>query len=148
MRRQSAVGKEESLAHIEAPLGELPYHRDMVTASCANGARDGGSAADLPTAIGEGLPGSIALSAHLIGQLGVDRRYQGRGYGEALLYDAQQRAGRMIGDSASLGVVVHALDARAAAWYQRVGFMPFPTHPSHLMLRMKDIRALMAAREP
>jgi hypothetical protein len=34
-----------------------------------------------------------------------------------------------------------------AAWYRRVGFAPFPAHPLHLTLRMKDIRALAAARE-
>ncbi len=36
--------------------------------------------------------------------------------------------------------VVHPLVARAAAWYRRVGFAPFPAHPTHLMIRLKDIR--------
>ncbi len=105
------------------------------------------TATDLPARIGKGMPRSIALPAHLIGQLGIDRRYQGQGYGEALLYDALLRADRLTGDSASLGVVVHALDARVAAWYERIGFAPFPAHPLHLMLRMKDIRNLVAARK-
>jgi hypothetical protein len=52
------------------------------------------------------------------------------------------RAYLLTGDSASLGVVVHALNDRAAAWYQHYGFEPFPTHPLHLVVRMKDIRAL------
>ncbi len=105
------------------------------------------TATDLPARIGKGMPRSIALPAHLLGQLGVDRRYQGRGYGEALLYDAPLRADRLTGDSASLGVVVQARDARVAAWYRRVGFAPFPAHPSHPMMRMKDIRDLAAARK-
>ncbi len=99
-------------------------------------------ATDLPVKVAKGMPERIALPAHLIGQLGVDRRFQGQGFGEALLLDALKRAERMTGESASLGVVVHALDERAAAWYQRLGFTPFPAHPLHLVMRMKDIRGL------
>lgn len=99
-------------------------------------------ATDLPAKVGKGMPHSITLPAHLIGQLSVDWRYQGHGFGEVLLFDGLKRADRMTGDSASLGVVVHAFGARAAAWYQRVGFVPFPAHPLHLVMRMKDVRAL------
>ena len=105
-------------------------------------------ATDLPTNIGKGMPRSLALPAHLIGQLGVDQRHQGQGYGELLLYDALTPAARMTGDSASLGVVVHALSDRAAAWYRRHGFEPFPGHPLHLIMRMKDIRAFFGAENP
>ncbi len=97
---------------------------------------------ELPAALAKGMPRNIPLPAHLIGQLGVDARYQGRKLGDMLLYDAVKRAERMTGDSASLGVVVHALGERAADWYRRNGFEPFPDFPMHLILRMQDIRAL------
>ena len=58
------------------------------------------------------------------------------------------RAYRLTGDSASLGVVVHALNDRAAAWYQRYGFEPFPDHPLQLVICMKDIRALFDVQKP
>jgi hypothetical protein len=58
------------------------------------------------------------------------------------------RAYHMTGDSASLGVIVQALNDRVAAWYQRYGIEPFPAHPLHLVIRMKDIRALFAIQEP
>ena len=93
-------------------------------------------ATKLPTKLGKGMPNSIPLSAYLIGHLGVDRRYQGHGFGEALLFDALKRADRLTRDSASRGVVVPALHERAAAWYQRVGFEPFPAHPLRLVMRM------------
>lgn len=99
-------------------------------------------ATDLPADVGRGMPNSIPLPAHLIGQLGVDQRFQGQGLGEALLFDALKRARRITGDSASLGVVVHALNDRVAAWYRHIGFEPFPEHPLHLVMRVKDIRAL------
>jgi GNAT superfamily N-acetyltransferase len=99
-------------------------------------------ATELPARVAKGMPERLALPAHLLGQLGVDRRYQGQGIGGVLVRDALKRAERMTGDAASLGVVVHALDERAAAWYRRLGFEPFPEHPLHLIMRMKDIRAL------
>lgn len=99
-------------------------------------------ATELPANVGKGMLSGIPLPAHLIGQLGIDQRFQGQGLGEALLFDALKRAHRITGDSASLGVVVHALNERVAAWYRRIGFEPFPEHPLHLVMRMKDIQAL------
>jgi GNAT superfamily N-acetyltransferase len=94
---------------------------------------------DLPPEIGKALPDRILLPAHLIGQLAVSARQQGKGYGGLLLFDAVHRARRMTEHSASLAVVVHALDARAAAWYARNGFVPFPAHPLSLFIPMRGI---------
>ena len=94
---------------------------------------------DLPTELSKALPDRIPLPAHLIGQLAVDMRHQGRGYGSILLLDALHRAYRTTADSASLAVVVHALDTDAAAWYARFGFAPLSAHPLHLFMPMKDI---------
>jgi len=99
-------------------------------------------ATELPVKVGKGMPNNLPLPAHLIGRLGVDQRFQGKGFGDVLLFDALKRAHSLTGDSASLGVVVHALIERAAAWYRRIGFEPFPADPLRLVMRMKDIRAL------
>lgn len=99
-------------------------------------------AADLPPGLGRGLPARILLPAHLIGQLAVDTREQGRGYGSILLLDALRRAYRTTVDSASVAVVVHAISAQIATWYTRYDFIPFPTHPLSLCLPMKDIAGL------
>jgi N-acetylglutamate synthase-like GNAT family acetyltransferase len=48
------------------------------------------------------------------------------------------QAGELIGVRALL---VHALDARAGEWYQQFGFERSPTHPLHLILLIKDLRA-------
>lgn len=93
-------------------------------------------AADLPPEHGGTLPDRIPLPAHLIGQLAVSTRQQGKGYGGLLLFDAVHRARRMTEHSASLAVVVHALDAQAAAWYMRNGFVRFPAHPLSLFIPM------------
>ncbi len=96
-------------------------------------------AEDLSPDVGRALPDRIPLPAHLIGQLAVDVRQQGNGYGGLLLFDAVHRARRMTEHSASLAVVVHALDVRAAAWYTRNGFVPFPAHPLSLFIPMRGI---------
>ena len=73
----------------------------------------------------------------LLARLAVDRREQGQGLGSALLKDALQRAyagAEIIGGRA---ILVHAIDAEAAAFYRKYGFESCP----HLMLLMKDLRA-------
>ena len=97
---------------------------------------------DLPAELGRALPDRIPLPAHLIGQLAVDARQQGKGYGGTLLLDALHRAYRMTEHSASVAVVVHAINVQVASWYGRYNFIPFPTHPLSLCLPMKDIAPL------
>lgn len=77
----------------------------------------------------------------LLARLAVDKAEQGQGLGSALLKDALQRAyagAEIIGGRA---VVVHAIDAEAAAFYRKYGFETCPGLELHLMLLMKDLRA-------
>lgn len=77
----------------------------------------------------------------LLARLAVDKREQGQGLGSALLKDALQRAyagAEIIGGRA---VLVHAIDAEAAAFYRKYGFESCPGLELHLMLLMKDLRA-------
>jgi GNAT superfamily N-acetyltransferase len=99
-------------------------------------------ASALPESLSRRLPKQVPIPAHLIGRLGIDARHQGKGYGHALLYDALRRAESQTTQSASFGVVVHALTPQLATWYERVGFRPFPAHPLQLIMSMVDIRAL------
>lgn len=96
-------------------------------------------AGDLRPDIGRTLPDRISLPAHLIGQLAVSAQQQGKGYGGLLLFDGVHRARRTTEHSASLAVVVHALDTQAADWYTRNGFVPFPAHPLSLFIPMRGI---------
>lgn len=79
----------------------------------------------------------------LLARLAVDQREQGQGLGAALLKDALQRAyagAEIIGGRA---VLVHAIDADAAAFYRRYAFESCPGLDLHLMLLMKDLRATL-----
>ena len=81
-------------------------------------------ATELPPELGRKLPQRLPIPAHLIGQLGVDARYQGQGYGRALVYDATRRAEQQTTQSASFGVIVHALTPELARWYTQLVLLP------------------------
>jgi GNAT superfamily N-acetyltransferase len=62
----------------------------------------------------------------LLGQLGIDKEFQGRGYGVMMLMDAQARVDEI---SRKIGVRAMMLDARnerLARWYERYDFIRFP----------------------
>jgi len=85
------------------------------------------------------------LAAHpvpviIIARLAVDKSQQGLGVGRALVRDALLRvidAAEIIGGRA---VFVHAKDAQARYFYEKLGFEPSPIDPLHLYLLIKDIK--------
>jgi len=91
--------------------------------------------------LARGLAANQPVPVVLLGRLAVDVRHQGRHLGRSLLLDAMTRvlqAGELIGVRALL---VHAIDERARDWYAQFGFERSPTHPLHLLLLTKDLRA-------
>lgn len=76
----------------------------------------------------------------LLARLAVDKAEQGGGLGKALLKDALLRIERAADVLGIRAVLVHAIDTRARAFYEKFGFEPCPEDELHLMLLMKDIR--------
>lgn len=76
----------------------------------------------------------------LLGQLAVDKNYQGLGHARSLLLFALKtalRASRQIG---SFGILTHPLDDGVRAFYTRWGFQNLPFDPNRAMIvRMKDL---------
>ncbi len=88
-----------------------------------------------------GLAANQTVPVVLLGRLAVDARHRGRHLGRSLLLDAMTRvleAGELIGIRALL---VHAIDERIREWYAQFGYERSPTHPLHLLLLIKDLRA-------
>jgi GNAT superfamily N-acetyltransferase len=78
----------------------------------------------------------------LIARLAVDRTWQGKGLGAALLLDALRRvvsAADVVGVRA---VLVHAKDEPAKRFYEHFDFDPSPVDPMHLFLLVKEIARL------
>jgi GNAT superfamily N-acetyltransferase len=75
----------------------------------------------------------------VLGRLAVDRQWQGRGVGRALLRDAVLRTlqvSEMVGVKA---LMVHALSEEAGRFYGPLGFYPSPTHPRTLFLPLAAV---------
>jgi GNAT superfamily N-acetyltransferase len=77
----------------------------------------------------------------ILGRLAVDRSYHGQGLGRALLQDAGRRILHAADEIGIRGVLVHAVDDEAKAFYHRLGFDPSPLDPMTLMITLADIRA-------
>jgi len=87
---------------------------------------------DLPADDTKRLPRYPTLPAVRIGRLAVDRSFQGRGLGEALLMNALHRT--LHADVATFTLLVDAKNDQAVAFYQRYGFRPLQSQPRTLFL--------------
>jgi predicted N-acetyltransferase YhbS len=89
------------------------------------------------------------LPAILLGQLAVDRRFQGRGHARSLLQFALRTAVRLAGEIGCFAVVTHPLDDGVRAFYEQFGFETLPFDPRHSMaVRILDLeRAGFGAAE-
>jgi GNAT superfamily N-acetyltransferase len=102
---------------------------------------------DATARLARGLAAGQPVPVVLLGRLAVDTRHQGQHLGRSLLLDAMTRvlqAGEAIGIRALL---VHAIDENARAWYAQFGFESSPTHPLHLILLIKDLRATVELQQ-
>ncbi len=80
----------------------------------------------------------------LLARLAVDRRWQGKGIGQALLKDAMLRTLHAADIACIRALAVHAKDEAARNFYQRFDFVPSPTDPMHLFVLLKDVRRMVA----
>jgi GNAT superfamily N-acetyltransferase len=62
----------------------------------------------------------------LLGQLGVDRAFHGRGLGELLLMDAQARVDEISRRTGIRAMMLDARNERLASWYEQHDFVRFP----------------------
>lgn len=79
------------------------------------------------------------LPAMLLGRLAVDREYQGRGLGAALLKHFLLKVLEVAAHTGVRLALVHAANDAAADFYRRYGFEPSPIDDFTLMLLVKDI---------
>ncbi len=137
IRRQASQDARRRVARVFVASGG-PSERiaGYYTLSAASFEKD-----NLPADLARRLP-HYPVPAAVIGRLAVDLRSQGSGLGEALLLDAIHRVVRA-GDTIGVyAVVVDALHDRASAFYERYGFVPFPSQPLRLYLPLRAFERL------
>ena len=80
----------------------------------------------------------------VLARLAVDRSYQGRSLGRALVRDAARRVVNAAEAIGIRGILVHAISDDAKAFYLALGFEPSPIEPMTLMATLTDIRKSLA----
>jgi GNAT superfamily N-acetyltransferase len=81
------------------------------------------------------------VPATLLGQLAVDKAFQGQGHAASLLLFALRTALRVSENIGSMGVLTHPLDDGVRGFYARWGFQDLPFDPRRAMfVRMVDLR--------
>ena len=94
-----------------------------------------------PRKLRQNMPDPVPVI--VLGRLAIDAREQGNGLGRALLRDAVLRVAAAAREVGVAAMLVHALNDRAKAFYVAAGFDPSPVDPMVLILRIKDINALI-----
>ena len=86
------------------------------------------------------------LPVTLLGQLAVDKDYQGQGHAVSLLLFALKTALSAAESIGSMGVVTHPLDDNVRGFYARWGFEDLPFDPRRAMLvRMVDLQRVFGS---
>ncbi len=81
------------------------------------------------------------IPAMILARLAVDINHQKKGLGVALLKDAVLRILQASEIAGIKVILVHALDDRAKAFYEKYGFRQSPINELILMVTLKDIKA-------
>jgi len=77
------------------------------------------------------------LPVVVLGRLAIDKKWQGKGLGAALLQDAVLRTIQAGGILGIRGLLVHAISDEAKTFYEHHGFTASPTQPMILILSLK-----------
>lgn len=94
---------------------------------------------DAPERIRKGM-GQYPIPVVILARLAVSLQDQGRGIGAGLLQDAVRRA-LLIAEHAGIrAMLTHPIDAEAAQFYTRFGFIASPLQEQQLLLLLKDAR--------
>ena len=135
---QNRAGSSEGLSArtyvICAPTSRVVGYYAIATAAAHRVA--------LPSAkLRQGMPNEVPLL--LLGRLAVDVAFQGQGLGAALLADALRRCAAASVIAGVRGVITHAIDDEAMAFYRRHGFVAAP--PLGELTMLMPIEALHLA---
>jgi GNAT superfamily N-acetyltransferase len=101
-------------------------------------------AVDIKRALGRfrrNMPDPVPVVA--LGRLAVERTYQNRSLGRALVGDAASRVLQAADLIGIRGILVHAISAEARDFYLAVGFEVSPLDPLTLMATLADIKATL-----
>jgi GNAT superfamily N-acetyltransferase len=91
----------------------------------------------MPANMARKLPARVP--GYTLARLAVAQACQGQGYGELLLMAAMRIAKAAAERVGGFALFVDAKDAKAARFYQKFGFTPFPSNPLTLVIPVSSI---------
>ena len=94
---------------------------------------------DAPERLSKGLA-RHPVPVMLLARLAVDKNWQKKGVGRALLRDAVLRTLQAAEIAGIRAFAVHAKDDAARRYYEQFDFEASPSDPLHLLVLLKDIR--------
>lgn len=80
----------------------------------------------------------------VLARLAVDRTYQSKGMGRALVRDAGLRVIQAADAIGIRGMIAHAISTDARAFYAKVGFDPSPLDPLTMMITLADLNSALS----
>jgi predicted N-acetyltransferase YhbS len=83
----------------------------------------------------------------VLGRLAVDRAFQGRGLGRALLRDAVVRTLQAAEIAGIRAILVHAISEEAKDFYERSGFVASAVDPMTLMITVADAALALMGKD-
>lgn len=95
--------------------------------------------AEATATVRKGLSRHFPIPVAILARLAVDEASQGQGLGASLLDDALERICRAAREVAVRGVVVHAINQAAVAFYERFGFRGLGDAPRSLMVTLAEL---------
>ena len=101
---------------------------------------------DAPPRISKGM-GGFPIPVVLLARLAVDKEWQGKGLGAAMLREAVLKTLSLAENVGVRAMLVHPLDEVAEAFYMKYGFVKSPVREKQLLLLLKDARKTFAANE-
>lgn len=98
---------------------------------------------DAPSNISRGMPEPIPMM--ILARLAVDNSHQGKGLGRQLIGDAVLRTLRVAEEAGIRALMVSAIDAAAADYYVKLGFVRARQSADVLMLRLGVAQTILNA---
>jgi GNAT superfamily N-acetyltransferase len=120
--------------YVACRANQVAGYYSLVASSVSRG--------NAPERIAKGLA-NHPIGVILLARLALDQTEKGHGLGKALLKDALVRTAQAAEIVGVRALLVHAIDEDARRFYQHFNFEPSPVDPMHLMLLIKDLRAML-----
>ncbi len=113
---------------VTDPVGSIAGYYAIATGALA--------LSEAPGNLKRNMPDPIPMA--IIARLAVDRSWQGKGLGVALLQDAVLRIRQAAAILGMRGILVHAISEDARQFYLHHGFASAPANPMTLVMSLKQ----------